>query len=317
MTEAGKPKVLVTGASGAVGRVLVEELARSGVSVRAEVRDPASVSFPEQVEVIVGDLRDEEVVRRAVEGVTTIYHFAAKLHINDPADDLRREYEEVNVGSTRSLIELSECERFIFASTINVYGAGGPFDELSPADPSGPYAETKAEAERLVLDHPGGTVLRFAAVYGKGMKGNFPKLVSAIRKGMFAYVGAGKNRRTLVYERDAVRAAILCANDERSNGKIYNVTDGEVHTLEEIVVAISKALGKKPPSIHLPESLARAAFAGGDVFLKIAGKEMRLTPLIEKINEDIAVDGSLIREELGFEPEFGLEEGWEEVLSVD
>lgn len=309
--------MLVTGASGAVGRVLVEELARSGVSVRAAVRDPASVSFPEQVEIIEGDLRDEEVVSRAVKGVSTIYHFAAKLHINDPSESLRKEYEEVNVGTTRSLIERSDCERFIFASTINVYGAGGPFDEESRIEPSGPYAETKAVSEELVLGHPGGTVLRFAAVYGERMKGNFPKLVSAIRKGMFAYVGSGKNRRTLVHERDAVRAAILGANDERSKGNIYNVTDGEVHTLEEIVDAISKALGKKPPSIHLPESLARAAFAGGDVFLKIAGKEMRLTPLIDKINEDIAVSGSRIQEELGFKPEFGLASGWEEVLSGD
>ncbi|HUF02553.1 MAG TPA: NAD-dependent epimerase/dehydratase family protein [Aridibacter sp.] len=313
MNDPGRMKVLVTGASGAVGTVLVEELVRSGVSVRAAVRNAEAVSFPGEVEVVSCDLRDEEFVRRAVEGISTIYHFAAKLHINDPSDSFRREYKEINVGATRSLIELSGCERFIYASTINVYGTGGPFDEESPTDPSGLYAETKAEAERLVLAHPGGTVLRFAAVYGRGMKGNFPKLVSAIRKGMFAYVGSGKNRRTLVHERDAVRAAIVCADDDRSKGKIYNVTDGEVHTLEEIVEAISKALGKKPPSIHLPESLARAAFAGGDVFLKIAGKEMRLTPLVDKINEDIEVSGKRIQEELGFEPEFGLEKGWEDV----
>lgn len=312
MTESSLGKVLVTGASGAIGGLLVEELASRGVSVRAAVRSAAE--FPYGVEVVEGDLRDAGFVERAVDGVRTIFHFAAKLHVNDPSGDLRAEYESSNVEATRLLLERSDCERFIFASSINVYGTGGPFDEDTETRPDGLYAETKLAAEKLVLDHPGGTVLRFAAVYGKRMKGNFPRLVSAIKKGMFAYVGSGKNRRTMVHERDAVRAAILCAEDERSRGRIYNITDGGVHTLEEIVEAISKANAKKPPSVHFPESLARAAFKGGDVFLKLTGREIRLSPMIDKINEDIAVSGSLIQEELGFEPEFGLEEGWREAL---
>ncbi len=306
--------VLVTGASGAIGSLLVRELVSRAVRVRAAVRDPGSVEFDDRVEIVVGDLRDKSFVRAAVEGVDTIFHYAAKLHINRPTEELRQEYEAVNYRATRTLVELSDCERFVSASTINVYGTGGPFDESTAPQPSGPYAETKLAAEKLVLKHPGGTVIRYAAVYGKGMKGNFPRLVKAIRSGRFAYVGPGTNRRTLIHEKDAVRAAILCAESDRSRGRVYNVTDGEVHTLETIVETIAKALGKKAPSIHLPESLARVAFAGGDVFLKFAGKEMRLTPLIEKINEDIAVRGDLIREELGFDPEFGLEEGWKQVL---
>lgn len=305
-------KVLVTGAAGAIGGLLVEELASRGFSVRAAVR--SSAEFPADVEVLSGDLRDPQFVMRAAEGVRTIFHFAAKLHVNDPSGELRDEYESSNVEATRLLLEHSECERFIFASTINVYGTGGPFDEKSATRPDGLYAGTKLEAENLVLRHPGGTVLRFAAVYGRRMKGNFPRLVSAIGKGMFAFVGRGTNRRTLVHERDAIGAAILCAEMEESKGKLFNVTDGGVHTLEEIVAAISRALGRTPPSLHLPESLARAAFSGGDVFLKMAGREIRLTPLIDKINEDIAVSGSRIQEELGFKPEYGLEEGWKEAL---
>jgi len=266
---------------------------------------------------MAGDLRDEAYLHDAVDGIDTIFHFAAKLHINDPGPEQRQEFEEVNVGITRSLLERSGCRRFVFASTINVYGTGGPFDETSEPKPSGIYAETKLRAESLVLGHPGGTVLRFASVYGRRMKGNLPRLVGAIRKGRFAYVGDGKNRRTLVHERDAVRAAIAAAENETSHGRIYNVTDGGVHTLEEIVNAIAKALGKPEPSVHLPESFARAAFAGGDIFLKLAGAEMRLTPLVDKINEDIAVSGERIRDELGFEAEYGLEEGWLETVGEE
>jgi len=271
--------------------------------------------FPEGVELVRGDLRDESFVREIVSGVDKIFHFAAKLHVNNPSGSLRKEYEETNVAASRALIELSDCERFIFASTINVYGTGGPFDETSEPHPEGIYAETKLEAERAVLEHPGGTVLRFAAVYGKGMKGNFPTLVSAIRKGMFAYVGPGTNRRTLVHEADAVRAAILAGEDDRARQRIYNVTDGGTHTLKEIVEVISKALGKSPPRLHIPEPLARAAFGTADLLLRTARSGRRLTPLIDKINEDIAVSGDRIREELGFEAKFGLAEGWREVLN--
>lgn len=314
MSDVDSKKVLVTGAGGAVGSRLVRELVRSGYQVRAAVRSGPH-DLPEGVEIAEGDIRDAAFVREITSGVDKIFHFAARLHVNDPSESLRNEYEDTNIVATSSLIELSNCERFVFASTINVYGAGGPFDESSEPKPEGLYAETKLEAERAVLEHPGGTVLRFAAVYGRSMKGNFPRLVSAIRKGRFAYVGSGENRRTLVYETDAVRAAILCAEDKRSKGKIYNVTDGEVHTLQEIVAAISGALDKSPPKLHIPESLTRAAFGTADLLLRTARSEKRLTPLIDKINEDIAVSGDLIRDELGFEPEFGLEDGWKDALN--
>ena len=307
--------VLVTGAGGAVGPLLVRKLTEGGYRVRALVHDRPHAKFPEGVEVVAGDLRDREVAGTAVAGVDRIFHFAAKLHINQPSDSLKKEYEETNVDATRSLLELSECRRFIFASTINVYGPGGAFDEQSPENPDGIYAETKLAAEKLVLKHEGGTVLRFAAIYGKRMKGNFPRLVEALRQGRFAYVGAGTNRRTLIFDSDAVRSAVLCSEREAAAGRIYNVTDGEVHTLKETVDAICSALGRKPPRIKIPEPFARMAFAGADTLLRISGSERRFTPLIDKINEDVAVSGDRIRNELGFRAEYGLLDGWTEALT--
>jgi UDP-glucose 4-epimerase len=314
MPNSDQKLALVTGAGGVIGHLAARELAERGYRVRAAVHLEVPSDLPKEVEVASGDLCDAKFVEEIASGADLIFHFAAKLHVNNPSESLRKEYESVNVGATRSLVELSECERFIFASTINVYGTGGPFDETSEPQPEGMYAETKLEAERAVLGHPGGTVLRFAAVYGKGMKGNFPTLVSAIRKGLFAYVGPGTNRRTLIHETDAVRAAILAAEDDRARQKIYNVTDSEMHTLKEIVEAISSALGKSPPRLHLPESLARAAFSTADLLLRTARSGRRLTPLIEKINEDIAVSGDRIRDDLGFEAQFGLVSGWKDAL---
>lgn len=293
--------------------MLVNELDARGYGVRGLYRDQPPKGLPEAVETVTGDLLDAETVRMATADAEIIFHLAAKLHVNNPGRAAESEFELQNVEVTKALLEASDCRRFIFASTINVYGPGNGervFDEDSPADPKGPYERSKLKAEELVLLHRGGTTLRFAAVYGRRVKGNYKRLVAAIGSRRFAIVGGGRNRRTLVHESDAVRAAIMCAEDERACGKLYNVTDGEVHTLRDIVAAICKAQGRSEPAIRIPEGIARAASAGADLFLRAAGSDARITPLVAKMTGDLAVSGDRIRREIGFKPVFGLEEGW-------
>lgn len=312
-------KILVTGASGAIAPLLVRELIARNYSVKALIRDPKDNLLPTETEIIKGDLRDEDVLKKACEDAEWIFHFAAKLHINNPDEKLKAEYQTVNVEATKNLVKFSRgiCRKFIFASTINVYGTSENseiFDETSDLNPNGIYAETKAEAETFVLE-ANGTVLRLAAVYGSQMKGNFPRLVKVIKKGRFVFIGKGDNRRTLVHQTDVVKAAILCAESEISDGKIYNVTDGKVHTLREIVEAIAKALDTKTPKIKLPIGLIKPAVAIADNLSKLVGKNLNLSNMLEKLNEDLAVDGKKIQKELGFKPEFDLQKGWKNVIN--
>ena len=103
---------------------------------------------------------------------------------------------------------------------------------------------------------------------------------------------------------------------ERKRGLgIYNVSDGQFHTLKEIIVAICQALGRKPPRFSVPVGTVRLA-AG---ILEDAGRMIGFkSPVgratIDKYTEDIAVDGSLIQQELGFVPQYGLKTGWEETV---
>lgn len=319
MAEISK-NILVTGATGAIAPLLVRELIKKNHQVKVLVRQtPPRDLLPESAEIITGDLLDEKILKSAAKDVEWIFHFAAKLHINNPSDDLRSEYEAVNVEATRNLIELSRetCEKFVYASTINVYGTSGGgeiFDETSELKPDGIYAETKAEAEKFVLAKTGGVVLRLAAVYGSRMKGNFPRLARAIKNGRFAFIGDSENRRTLIHEQDVVRAAVLCAETEKSNGEIYNITDGEIHTLKEIVRAIAKAFDKKPPQLKIPIAAVKPAVSFGDILLKLAGKPLDLKNMLEKINEDMAVSGAKIRRELDFKPVYDLENGWRQAV---
>lgn len=311
---------LVTGATGTVGPALVQGLLAGGYRVRALVR-PTSAPLPAGVEAIPGDLTEPESLRRACDGASLLFHLAAKLHINQPDPSLRAEYERTNVEGTAHLLEAARAggvERFLLFSTISVYGPGWPgvlLTEASPARPATLYAETKRRAEEIALDFPGSVVLRLAAVYGPHMKGNYLQLARALRRGLFVPVGDGSNRRTLVHERDVAAAALLAARHPAACGEIFNVTDGELHTLREIVAAIAGALGKAPPRWYLPVGPVRAAAALCELPFRLMRRRAPLgRQTVEKLTEDVAVSGDKLRAELGFRPEVELREGWRSVL---
>ncbi len=221
---------LVTGATGVVGVPLVRELLRQNYQVRILARGgDAKQIFPAAVEIVTGDLSDQAALERSVAGVETVFHLAAKLHINNPNSDLDRKYIKTNVEATIELLKLAKSngiKKFVFASTINVYGAGDGvcvFDETSRINPQGIYAQTKAEAESAVLSEDFAVVLRLAAVYGSRMKGNYVRVLKAIERKRFFFVGDALNRRTLIHHDDAARALILAA--EKAAGKsLYNAT---------------------------------------------------------------------------------------------
>ena len=318
-----QPKIcLVTGATGVVGPPLVRELTANHQTVRILSRSeiPADMFSP-QVEIVRGDLNDRKALEKASDGAQWIFHLAAKLHINNPGADLQREYHESNVAGTENLIRTAakqKVEKFVFFSTINVYGpsdGSGIFDERDEIAPLGFYAESKAAAEKLVLAEKSGVVLRLAAVYGSRMKGNYVRLLEALRRNRFLFIGTGRNRRTLIHHDDVARAAILAA-ERAPAGTIYNVTDGSVHAFSEIIAAMSEALGKPAPKAHLPLWPVKL---GVDVAEEL-GKLLKINSpvnraLLAKLLEDVAVSGGKLRDELGFYPQFDLKAGWCETVN--
>jgi len=143
-------------------------------------------------------------------------------------------------------------KRVVFFSTIGVYGPSEScvLNEMSPTHPDTLYAQTKPAAEEIVLDaketdgQPLGTVLRLGAVYGSRIKGNYERLTRALERHRFIPIGGGLNRRTLVYDKDVGRAAALAVSHPAAAGRVFNVTDGEFHPLNEIIESICSALGR-------------------------------------------------------------------------
>jgi UDP-glucose 4-epimerase len=297
------------------------------VRILSRTTPPGSL-FPETVEYFQGDICNPEAVNRALEGIDIVHHLAAKLPVANPSNDLRQAYRRINVDGTRHLVNAARSLgilRFVFASTIAVYGPGCDMevvDETSPLNPQSLYAVSKCEAEKIVLEarkrddnQPLGTVLRLATVYGPRMRGNYASLVSAVRCRRFIPIGTGQNRRTLVYDRDAARAAVLAASHPKAAGQVFNVTDGRIYPLRAILAAIYEAGGRRRPKFYLPAKPARLAVGLAEFGMNLIGVDSRIQRThVDKLTEDIAVSGKKIQDQLGYQPRYDLQQGWQETV---
>lgn len=231
---------LVTGATGRVGSRLAARLLDHGESIRLLVRDADRVAnlAARGADVLVGDLRDQETVKRALEDVDTLLHAAATFR-NAPAEEIWA----VNHGATVELAKAAvsaDIGRFVFLSTNLVYGPGRgrPLredDEFRPAQafPSGAYPESKAAAETELFElHQthglGLRTLRLAFVYGDGD----PHLAESP---MFARNMAAHQRMAMVHHADVAQAVFRALRTPGIDGRAYNVADDAPMTAYELL----------------------------------------------------------------------------------
>jgi UDP-glucose 4-epimerase len=320
--------VLVTGATGAVGPRVVRACQAAGYSVRTLSRQPAAPGvLPPGVDVRLGDVGDQQEVRAAIAGADIVVHLAAMLHQLEQRAGLEREFERINLVGTENVVSASIAQgvrRVVFLSTIAVYGPTSDrlIDERTTPRPDTAYGRTKLAAEEVVLSAKSGgraigTVLRAAAIYGPRVKGNYRQLAVAIARRRYVPIGPGLNRRTLVHDRDVAAALVLAAAHPDAAGAVFNVSDGHVHTLRDIVAAIHHALGRRSPRIRVPGAAARAAAIVCEAVYRTAAQRPPLTrALLDKYTEDVAVEGTLIQRTLGFVPGITLAPGWHETMEA-
>lgn len=317
--------VLVTGATGAVGQTITRSLAAAGARVHVLVRRPTPVEGASVTHV--GDITQPSSLRAALEGCDAVVHLAALLHITAPTAALDADYRRVNDEATASLVEAGRAagvSRIVYASTIAVYGpqaSGVVLDEGTPCLPDTAYGRTKLAGEQHVraargaAGQPLGVVLRFGAVYGVGVKGNYRRLFDALAGRRYVQIGAGVNRRTLIHETDLAGAVLLALTHPDAAGQTFNVTDGQVHEVRQIVAAICEAQGRAVPRLRVPVAVARVGAGLVERLWRLGGRPAPVTrAAIEKLVEDVAVDGRLLQRRLGFVPQFSLRDGWRDVV---
>ena len=177
--------VLVTGSTGSLGPSVVRAFSNAGYRVRTLA--PSHIGpglLPGNADIRIGDVTNQETVRNAVAGCDVVVHLAARLHIVDPLPALRQEYERTNVGGTAAVVHASIAggvTRVVYFSTVATYGpaTGEALTEDVLPRPDTLYGQTKLEGEKLILaarrpdGQAIGTALRFGAVYGPRLKGNY------------------------------------------------------------------------------------------------------------------------------------------------
>jgi nucleoside-diphosphate-sugar epimerase len=320
--------ILITGATGAVGPLVVKAFHTAGYAIRTLSIDPPPIGiWPDDVETRIGDVTDASAVQAAMENVESVIHMAALLHVVNQSSEMIEKYQRINVEGTKNVVASAieaELTRIVLFSTIAVYGSSNGYvlNELSPVHPDTLYAKTKYAAEQMVLNARGinglplGTVLRFGAIYGSRIKGNYERLTHALAHNRFIPIGSGLNRRTLIYDKDVGRAVVQAVSHPAAVGRLFNVTDGGFHTVSEIIESICLGLGRLSPRLLLPiEPIRRLIY-----LIETGSRAIGLKPpvtrgVIDKYSEDIAVDGSLFQKEIDFVPHYDLKTGWEETIS--
>lgn len=324
----GGMRVLVTGASGMLGRSVAEALIARGDHVTVLQRRPAGVSGAAEV---LGSIEDETAVARAVAGKDAVVHLAAKVTMTGDLAD----FERINIGGTRSLLraaQLAGVARFVHMSTPSVAHTGSSIvgEGAGPADPQhtrGPYARTKAaaEIEALGADAPGFAVaaIRPHIVWGPGDTQLVQRVIDRASAGRLPILGSGASLVDTTYVDDAVSATVAAldrAEAPEAHGRAFVVSGGDPRPIAEILAAWCGAAGVQPPSRSLPPALVKAAGSlveglwallpeGATTRLSEDGEPPMTRFLAEQLSTAHWFDIRRTRQALGWEPRVGFAAG--------
>ncbi|SNS11217.1 Nucleoside-diphosphate-sugar epimerase [Geodermatophilus pulveris] len=311
-------RVLVTGASGMLGRATASALLDRGDEVTVLQRRPAGLPCRE----VLGDVADPAAVRRAARGQDAVLHLAAKVDVTGPW----AEYAAANVGGTRAVVGACRAEgvgRLVHVSSPSVAHAGTALVGVGagPADPArarGRYARSKAVAEQdaLAADSPALAVLavRPHLVWGPGDTQLVGRIVARARAGRLPVIGSGAALIDTTYV-DNAAAALVAAVDACGpvHGEALVVSNGEPRPVAEVLHRLCRAAGVPGPRGRVPFA---AAYAAGAVVEAVwAVSRRRATPPMTRfLAEQLATahwfDQRRTRAALGWVPRVGLDEGF-------
>lgn len=307
-------RVLVTGATGFVGSEIVKKLIAENFEAVGTSKT-GSGNFFESVEIVKADITDEISLKEIFsnEKFDAVIHSAGLAH--QFGDIEREQFEKVNVSGTKNIAELAvrlKVKHFVLISSTAVYGFHkGDIDEDTECQPDTDYAKSKLDAEKVCIEvceknDISLTVFRLAPVLGEKGIGNVPRLIGAIYKKRFVWVGDGRNKKSLIYVGDIAGACAKILQSKKDGIEIFNLAAPSIE-MRELVEIISRSLKKKVPKISIPGFLP-------ELFFSINRKTVRLNRLekfsktFDKWLSDDVYLGEKFRRVYGFETETSIED---------
>jgi nucleoside-diphosphate-sugar epimerase len=311
-----------------LGRGVALALAARGDGVTVLQRRPAGLGLPE----VLADVADADAVRAAADGHDAVVHLAAKVNVVGP----EAEYLRVNVGGTRAVVDgclAAGVERLVHVSSPSVAHPGRSLvgrgaDPADPATARGPYARSKALAERVALSADSSELavvaIRPHLVWGPGDRQLIARIVDRARRGRLPLIGSGAALIDTTYLTNAVEALVAALDrciDAR--GRALVVTNGEPRPVAEMLAAVCRAAGVRVPTRHVPVRLARA---GGAAVESLWALRDRFSPwgqarddppltrfLVEQLSTAHWFDQRHTREILRWRPRVPLDDGLAEL----
>jgi nucleoside-diphosphate-sugar epimerase len=280
------------------------------------------------IEPVVGDVRDPVAVERLFDGARepTVVHAAAVIHPTGGT----RELFDVNVGGTEMVLDQarrSGARRVVHVSSTSPFGAnarpGERFTEDSPRNPYVGYGYSKYEAEQLVTKaHERGdlptVIVRAPWFYGPWQPERQGRFFAGVRRGRFPLVGDGSNRRSMVYTGHLVDAVLLAEAVEAAAGRDYWIADAEPYRVADVYATVQAALVAE--GLDVVGGTLRVPRVAGvfaekvDRLTQARGIYVQAAHVLGEMKDDIAVDISRARRELGYDPRTSLLDGMRESI---
>jgi nucleoside-diphosphate-sugar epimerase len=311
---------LVTGGAGFTGSFLAGRLLEAGKEVR--VFDLAPTEYlPEGAEFVEGDMRDDDLVRKAVKGVDTVYHLAFVQAFSKRPES---EKWQVNFGGTENFLKASLDEgvgRFVHTSTIELYSPFPPFPctEEDPTDkPFGWYGRHKKAVEELCWRYHWQyglpiTMLRLPTICGRGYYVRIDLLrvfdwVLANRP--ILWIGGPQYKGDLVWVEDVVDAFLLCGTMDEAVGEVFNISCREPSTSLEIIQAMLDTAGNTHKIVLVPPWIVWPLITLGT---RLNALDMPVEQL-QYLQGDYSFSIEKARRLLGYEPRMSAAEAMVELL---
>ena len=302
--------ILLTGATGFLGSVLVRALSRRkdiSLAVALRTQKPSLCSMTH----VVGEFSADTGWSAALAGQQVVIHAAARAHVmKDEVTDPLAEYRRVNVEGTLNLARQAAAagvKRFVFISSIKVNGEGTPLGLPYSTDdvpaPQDCYGTSKLEAEQGLMKVATYTgmevvIVRPPLVYGPGVKGNFANMAKLMEKGLPLPLGAIHNKRSLVGIDNLIDLIIRCIDHPAAANQIFLAGDGEDLSTTELLRGVGKAMGKPARLIPVPAGLLQFGAT-------LLGKKAMAQRLLGSLQVDISKTCEL----LDWKPPYTVEEG--------
>ncbi len=283
-------KVGITGATGFIGRSLMEECVSRGYDVRILTRDRSkTISLPSSITVVQGDLTgDCTGIHDFVDDLDVLYHCAGEISNESKMHDL-------HVAGTARLLAAAQgkIERWVQLSSVGAYGsplgvasANRVVTEDTPARPRGTYEVTKTQSDELVRracenSMMGYSIVRPSNVFGADMPNQSLRSLGAmIHRRLFFYVGRSGALATYVHVDDVVEVLLRCGIDPRAKGEIFNISNDCL--LEDMINAMASALGVARPWLRLPEPFVRLVASVAENVARFPLTQERIDALVSR-----------------------------------